>query len=59
MVGRSARVAVPAEIFAFLTVMLAGTAVAGGGFDEFGYNYGARVFAGKADGVDRVLDGKV
>ncbi|MCR4428404.1 MAG: hypothetical protein NUV68_03560 [Caldiserica bacterium] len=31
----------------------------GSGFDEFGYNYAARVFVGKADGVDRVLDGKV
>ena len=30
-----------------------------GGFDEFGYNYTARIFVGKADGVDRVLDGKV
>jgi len=30
-----------------------------GGFDEFGYNYKARVFVGRADGVDRVLDGKV
>jgi len=29
------------------------------GFDEFGYNYQARVFAGLADGVDRVLDGTV
>jgi len=29
------------------------------GFDEFGYNYKARVFVGLADGVDRVLDGKV
>jgi len=29
------------------------------GFDEFGYNYQARVFVGKADGVDRNLDGKV
>ncbi|MEM2110734.1 MAG: hypothetical protein QXX08_02525 [Candidatus Bathyarchaeia archaeon] len=35
------------------------TASAQGGFDEFGYNYKARVFVGKADGVDRVLDGKV
>jgi hypothetical protein len=34
-------------------------AFAQGGFDEFGYNYKARVFVGKADGVDRVLDGKV
>jgi hypothetical protein len=31
----------------------------GKGFDEFGYNYQARIFVGKADGVDRVLDGKV
>lgn len=30
-----------------------------GGFDEFGYNYGARIFVGAADGVDRILDGKV
>jgi len=30
-----------------------------GGFDQFGYNYKARIFVGKADGVDRVLDGKV
>lgn len=29
------------------------------GHDEFGYNYQARVFSGPADGVDRVLDGKV
>jgi hypothetical protein len=35
------------------------SAFAAGGFDEFGYNYKARVFVGKADGVDRVLDGKV
>jgi preprotein translocase subunit SecG len=35
-------------------VMAAGN---GGGFDEYGYNYQARVFVGKADGVDRVLDG--
>ncbi len=27
-----------------------------GGFDEFGYNYTARVFEGAADGVDRNLD---
>lgn len=32
---------------------------AGAGFDEFGYNYKARVFVGKADGVDRILDGLV
>ena len=29
------------------------------GFDEFGYNTQARLFNGKADGVDRILDGKV
>lgn len=29
------------------------------GFDEFGYNNGARVFNGPADGIDRVLDGNV
>ncbi len=29
------------------------------GFDEFGYNYQARMFVGAADGVDRALDGKV
>lgn len=26
------------------------------GFDDFGYNYGARIFSGKADGVDKRLD---
>ena len=34
-------------------------AVAQVGFDEFGYNYKARVFVGPADGVDRTLDGMV
>ena len=34
-------------------------AIAGGAFDEFGYNYAARIFVGRADGVDRVLDGAV
>lgn len=29
------------------------------GFDQYGYNYTARVFVGPADGVDRVLDGAV
>jgi hypothetical protein len=33
--------------------------LAKGGFDEFGYNYQARLFQGAADGVDRILDGKV
>jgi hypothetical protein len=31
----------------------------GKGFDEFGYNYGARIFVGPADGVDRDPDGNV
>jgi hypothetical protein len=30
-----------------------------GAVDEFGYNYTARIFAGAADGVERVLDGAV
>ena len=34
-------------------------AFAGGGFDQFGYNYQARLFVGPADGVDRNLDGTV
>jgi len=34
-------------------------AFAQGGFDQFGYNYQAMVFVGKADGVDRNLDGTV
>ncbi len=29
------------------------------GFDQYGYNYNARIFQGKADGVDRILDEKV
>ncbi len=31
-------------------------AAGGGGFDQYGYNYTARVFVGAADGVDRILD---
>jgi len=41
------------------TVFFAGPVLAEGGFDEFGYNYKARIFVGKADGVDRKLDGTV
>lgn len=29
------------------------------GFDQFGYNYNARLFVASADGVDRSLDGAV
>lgn len=32
---------------------------ASGGFNQFGYNNGARIFVGKADGVDKNLDGAV
>lgn len=45
-----------------LAVMFAfsmASVVAGGGFDEFGYNYNARIYVGTVDGVDRVLDGRV
>jgi len=44
---------------AVLCVSVAPAFAQGGGFDEFGYNYQARVFVGKADGVDRVLDDKI
>ena len=40
-------------------VAIPAIATAAGGFDQFGYNDTARVFSGPADGVDRVLDGKV
>jgi hypothetical protein len=50
-------VLVAGAALAALTVMPA--AAAKGGFDEFGYNYTARLFVGPTDGVDRVLDGKV
>lgn len=33
--------------------------LAQGGFDQYGYNYEARMFVGPADGIDRILDGKV
>ncbi len=39
-------------------LLVAGTAMAAG-FDEFGYNYKARIFVGKADGVDRNINGTV
>lgn len=34
-------------------------ALAKNGFDEFGYNYAAKIFVGRADGVDRNLDNAV
>lgn len=50
-----------AVLAAIALLVLPATALAGNGtgFDEFGYNYQARLFSGPADGVDRVLDGKV
>ena len=46
-------------VIAVTILATVGTVFAAGGFDEFGYNYQARVFVGKADGVDRNLDGTV
>jgi hypothetical protein len=49
-----------AILFGIVAVTLLATlavAMAKSGFDMFGYNYQARIFVGKADGVDRVLDG--
>ena len=49
--------AVVAGLFVFALLVV--PVLAAGGFDQFGYNYQARLFSGKADGVDRVLDGAV
>ena len=46
-------------IGAILIVTIAPIVFAANGFDEFGYNYKARIFVGAADGVDRMLDWKV
>lgn len=48
-------------LFAIVIVFAAVPAFAasGNGFNENGYNYKARIFNGPADGVDKVLDGKV
>jgi hypothetical protein len=57
MIQRFAR-----ALLAFVTVaaVVAIPALAGDrGFDQYGYNYQARIFIGAADGVDRMLDGKV
>lgn len=34
-------------------------ALAAGGFNQYGYNYGAKIFSGPADGVDKNINGKV
>lgn len=44
---------------ALLTLLIPTTVFAAGGFDKFGYNETANIFRGPADGVDRLLDGKV
>ncbi len=44
---------------ALLFGSLAVASFAAGGFDQYGYNYQARVFVGAADGVDKNLDGTV
>lgn len=46
-------------VLSFLTFTAVSALAGGGGFDEFGYNYAARIFVGAADGVDRNLDGSV
>ncbi|HKB78841.1 MAG TPA: hypothetical protein VKH35_03915 [Thermoanaerobaculia bacterium] len=48
---------VPATVA--LVALFALPLLAGNGFDEFGYNYNARIFVGPADGVDRTIDGAV
>lgn len=46
-------------IVVFVGTSLAAAKPTDKGFDEYGYNYGARIFVGPADGVDRKLDGMV
>jgi len=46
-------------IAAIMTAIFVIPVAAKGGFDEFGYNYQARLFNGNADGTDRILDGAV
>jgi len=42
-----------------LLALVLSSSVIFAGFDEFGYNRGARIFQGPADGVDGTLDGTV
>lgn len=42
-----------------LIALLALPAAGAGGYDQYGYNYGARIFNAAADGVDRTLDNAV
>ena len=50
---------VSALFLALALLAIPATSVFASGFDEFGYNYQARVFVGAADGIDRVLNGAV
>ncbi len=53
------RVLLTTGVAALLFGGMAAPAFAAGGFNQFGYNYGARIFSGPADGVDNNLDGTV
>ena len=46
-------------VLSAIGIASAGTEGAKAGFDQFGYNYQARLFNGLADGVDKTLDGTV
>jgi len=51
---------VMASLFLILILSIISVPLAvSGGFDEYGYNYPAMIFVGRADGVDRDLDGAV
>lgn len=45
-------------IFLGLTLLI-GAGFVSAAFDQYGYNYQARIFVGSADGVDKNLDGTV
>jgi hypothetical protein len=49
------------KMLAVVLVILAGSIMvsAQNGFDQYGYNYQARIFVGAADGVDKSLDNAV
>lgn len=56
---KAKRIFMPLVVLALMLSVLAVQPASAGGFDEFGYNDVAGIFVGPADGVDRVLDGKV
>ncbi len=58
-VGIAAAVVMGGMVMAGQPEALDQLAAAGGAFDQYGYNEKARIFQGPADGIDRVLDGKV